>query len=57
MWGLAFLIGLFVFFLTLVKCALYQDVGKNDGRMALSGATLIIISLVGYVFDAYSSTL
>lgn len=53
MWGLAFLFGMCAFFMSFIKCALYEDVTTSDRRAALGGVALILVALVGYVFDTY----
>jgi hypothetical protein len=55
MWGLAFLLGMCAFFMSFIKCALYEDVTTTDRRAALGGVVLILVALVGFVFDAYWS--
>jgi hypothetical protein len=53
MWGLAFLLGMCAFFMSFIKCALYEDVTTSDRRAALGGVALILVALVGFVFDTY----
>lgn len=53
MWGLAFLFGFVVIGLSFVKIALYNYSTPRDDNKVLGGFVLILISLIGYVFDTY----